>query len=440
MTPVTWCGGAPSATDRPDTWGGDEVHVIYASPSDSPDRFAQVASAIATDIGAIDAWWRGQDPTRTPRWDFDAVPPCGGFGALDISDVKLPHDTAYYNQATPRLSLLRDDLVAAGFADPAKKYLVYYDQAQPATGTQCGSAYVSAQTGSYAGIFIAPNLESAVPGKGCGSIEADGVRGGYLAVIAAHELVNALGALDDTSSPGPPHKCPTDPLHVCDNSLDVLAPTPTATTIASAILDYNHDDYYAHSGTWWDVQDSPWLRHLNEPEYGVKVTVGAGGTSVTDETQPGITCAASTVCRWTFAGGSALSLTASPAAGNRFVGWTGCPSAQGATCPLTLDNGVSIRAQFGPPLHVLSFHVVFSKKAPRLTATMRLNAPHEVDLVGCLFGSQPVVLSSIRGTVATCAWNVPTSYRGHRIRGFLELDEKGQTVVRRTFRILVPRT
>ncbi|HEY3922445.1 MAG TPA: hypothetical protein VGL76_10060 [Gaiellaceae bacterium] len=438
MTPVTWCGDAPSAADRPDTFGGDEIHVIYASPADGTDRFAQVASAIATDIGSIDAWWRVEDPTRTPRWDFAAFPSCSGFGALDISDVKLSHDTAYYNSApAQRLPLIRDDLVAAGFTDPTKKYLVYYDQAQPATGTECGSAYVSAQSGGFAGVFIAPNLESTAPGKGCGSIEATGIRGGYSAVVAAHELVNALGALDDTSSPGPPHKCPTDPLHVCDNSLDVLAPTPSATTIDTAILDYKHDDYYAHSGSWWDVQDSPWLRHLNEAEAVVSVAVGAGGQSVVDTPQPNVSCAGATSCRWTWAAGSALTLTASPAMGYRFVGWTGCPSAQGATCSLTVAGAVSIRAQFAPPLHVLAFHLAFSHGGSLLTATLRLNEAGQADLVGCTFGTQPVASSTLRKTTATCAWTVPVRYRGHRIRGFVDLDYKGETVITKTFRVLV---
>src|SRR5262249_11575548 len=150
---------------RPDVVGGDQIHVVYAVPSDSTDRFAQVASAIATDIGAISAWWRGQDPTRAPRFDLAGFS-CTGVGALDISDVRLPHPPSYYNQTgPPRLHLLRDDLLATGLADAAKKYLVYYDQAQPAAGTDCGAAYVNAESGGthgYAAVYLAPNL------GGCG--------------------------------------------------------------------------------------------------------------------------------------------------------------------------------------------------------------------------------------------------------------------------------
>lgn len=437
--PVSWCAGAPTATDRPDTAGGDEIHVVYAHPSDSPDRFAEVASSIAGDIRGINLWWRGQDRTRVPRWDMAEAAGCGGFGRLDISDVTLPHDTAYYNQSTtPKLTLLRSDLVAAGFDDPAKKYLVYYDQAANATTSDCGAAYVSAQSGSYAGVFVAPNLESTVPGRGCGSIEPSAPRGGYLAVVAAHELVNALGALDDSSSPGPPHKCAGDPLHVCDNSLDLLSPAPSAPSIGKAILDFGHDDYYAHSGTWWDVQDSPWLRHLNEPEYAVNVFVGTGGQTVVDTNQPGISCAAGPACTWTFAGGSALTLQATAASGYRLLGWTGCPGATGDTCTLTLNARARIAARFAPPLHIAAFHLALNRARTSLTATLRLNAPGEANNVACTFGGVTAASSSVRGAVATCTWNLPSRFRGHRIKGLIELESGAQALLAKPFQVAVP--
>src|SRR5205807_742720 len=63
---TTWCGGANLAqTDRkPDLLSGNQIDVIYAHAADAPDHFAQLASPIATDVAAVDAWWRKQDPTR----------------------------------------------------------------------------------------------------------------------------------------------------------------------------------------------------------------------------------------------------------------------------------------------------------------------------------------------------------------------------------------
>jgi hypothetical protein len=51
-------------------------------------------------------------------------------------------------------------------------------------------------------------------------------------------------------------------------------------TLDSVALDVDHDDYYAHSGPWWDVQDSTWLTHL--PQYPFSLAVSGSGTLVSD--------------------------------------------------------------------------------------------------------------------------------------------------------------
>jgi len=424
--PVTWCG-TTSATDQPDVVGGSQVHVIYATPRDSADRFPQLASAIAADIAAIGTWWRGQDKTRAPRFDLAAVA-CTGAGSLDISDVKLPHEAAYYNRTTtPRLALVRTDLVAAGFADIAKKYLVYYDQSQPAAGGNCGAAYVDAHNGGangYAGVFMAPNL------RGC---EAPG---SYLEVVAAHELVNAFGALA-TGAPGPPHACPDDPLHPCDNAHDVLNPAPPA-SLASARLDVGHDDYYDHRGTWWDVRDSAWLWHLDVPQYAVEVAVGDGGESVADATEPGLSCAKGETCTWAWEAGSVLTLTPTPQHGYRFLHWIGCPDEQAESCTFTVDRNATVAAVFAPPLALKGFHLSFARNPLTLTATLHLSVGDQADLVGCRFAKQPVVAATLNGAVATCTWSVPTRFRGHRIRGVVELDAKGETLLTKPFHVRIP--
>jgi hypothetical protein len=431
VRPVSWCGDATSATDRPDVVGGNEIHVVYAVPRDSNDRFSQLASAIATDVGAINDWWRREDSTRAPRFDLAGFA-CSGTGSLDLSDVKLPHPTAYYNQASvPRIQQLRDDLLAAGFDDPAKKYLVYYDEAQPAAGSDCGAAYVNGQSGGahgYAAVYIAPNL------GGCGSV---GV-GGFFAVVAAHELLGELGALVP-GTPGPPHRCPSDQLHPCDNSLDVLAPTPTAPTLASAILDYGRDDYYAHAGSWWDVQDSSWLRHLDAREYRVHVTVGTGGRSVVDTSEPSVTCEQPSTCTWTWQAGSQLALSAEAAPGYRFVRWAGCPSAEIGVCTLTIEASVRIAAVFAPPLNVTGFHLALARDRSTLTATLHLSAAGRADAVDCSFAHRPVLASSLRGRVASCTWSVPARFRGHRLTGVVELAAKGETLAAKRFHVRVPK-
>jgi hypothetical protein len=91
---VAWCGGDEVTTNRlpeVEVSSPNQIHVVYATPSDGPDNFGALAPSIASDVAAIDAWWQGQDSTRTPRWDLYAFPGCTSrFGQLDIGFVRLP--------------------------------------------------------------------------------------------------------------------------------------------------------------------------------------------------------------------------------------------------------------------------------------------------------------------------------------------------------------
>ena len=100
VTPVTWCGNDRATANRtPDSSTGPDfrIHVIYATPSDGPDRFGTFASPIATDMSAMDEWWRGQDSARTPRFDVFAFPGCTTqFGKLDLGFARLPRPASAY--------------------------------------------------------------------------------------------------------------------------------------------------------------------------------------------------------------------------------------------------------------------------------------------------------------------------------------------------------
>jgi hypothetical protein len=98
-----------------------------------------------------------------------------------------------------------------------------------------------------------------------------------------------------------------------------------------------------------------------------------------------------------------------------------------------------VKATFAPPLRATSFHVVFTKRGPlRLTAVLHLNQGTQADLVGCTWGSQPVASSRVRFGVAHCTWAVPGNFRGHRIRGSVDINYQGQTLLTKAFRVLVP--
>jgi hypothetical protein len=175
---------------------------------------------------------------------------------------------------------------------------------------------------------------------GCPEIPTD--------ATATHELLHAMGALPA----GAPNACtaannPVAPVadsgHPCDSPTDVLYPVSSGTPLAQLVLDYNHDDYYGHSGTWDDIQDSDWMHLLAAPVIPLALKISGAGevTSVV----PGLVCKTSCTTQWD--GGSKTSLLEQAATGKRFVGWSGACRGK-AACSVTLGSAVSVSATFGP--------------------------------------------------------------------------------------------
>ncbi|MBA2383322.1 MAG: hypothetical protein H0V68_01475, partial [Actinobacteria bacterium] len=245
-TPIPWCGTDVVSADRlPDATFGFAVHVIYAHPPGSPARFAEWAPRIAGDVAAIDAWWRTQDAGRAPRFDLFAFPCSSVFGALDISRVALPAAIGPIGQGFGTLR----DMLSRGFNASEKVYLLYYDGPTGQSGNQriCGAG--AAPFTSFPGLAIVL-LDS------CGAEATDSLR----PVVAVHELVHVLGAVEV----GAPHLCMSG--HVCDVPNDLLASRLLGTELERLVLDGGRDDYYGHSGTWPDIQDSLFLERLDSPD------------------------------------------------------------------------------------------------------------------------------------------------------------------------------
>ena len=421
--PVQWCGTDLATTDRPDAVAGRQVHVIYATPNDGVDRFSLLGTAISTDLGAGAAWWQRQDFTRVPRFDLAAFPCFPSIGALDISDVRLPHDSYYFSDADGRFGRVRDDLVAAGFSNLNKKYLVYYDTPSPLPDGVCGQGHQDQANGGasgYAEVYIAPNIRSSPYENGCGNIESPDDRGGYSAIVAVHELLHTFGAVDATSAPGPPHSCFGDRAHACDNPLDIMQPAGHTYWLDNTYLDFGNDDYYAHSGTWWDVQDSTWLRHLNEPTYTLDITAGEGVAATTSDL-PGVDCRASAHCVSTWDANTAVTLTAAPSNGYSRVQWAGaCASvASGPTCTLTMSANAVVTLSYARRLAIGSFATA-RQIGSRIQATLTLSrAPfaREAGLACPATLGLKIVSHAIAGTAATCIWSIPARLRGRRVSG-----------------------
>ena len=249
--PMPWCGTDSSAVDRlPDATPGYAVHVAYVRPPDSPDRFGDWAPRIVGDVAAIDAWWRREDPARQLRFDVFPAAGCStAFGALDLTKAALSQAILGVdnNAFQLRRALFASELA---FREPEKAYLIYYDGS---TG-QAGPSRVCGQGAGGDGVSL-PGI-AVVYLDSCTAERSDLLR----PVVAVHELVHVFGAVDD----GAPHLCNDG--HVCDVGSDLLSSTLSGEVLESLVLDGGRDDYYAHSGSWLDVQDSLFLERLDSPD------------------------------------------------------------------------------------------------------------------------------------------------------------------------------
>jgi hypothetical protein len=339
VAPVRWCGNDVSQTDRlRDRMGGPQVHVVYAIPTDGQDRFAELASGIATDVANIDAWWRREDATKTPRFDLFEFPACESrFGLLDLSTARLPDSAASLLPLDGRFERIADRLGAPpfDFSELNKKYLVFYDGPvgdDDVCGTATGVPTIGGRF-SFAIVYLRSTCNLTV-GNGVGA-----------AVVAAHELLHMLGALPD----GAPHACPRDDGHPCDSSVDVLTPFYRGGPLDASVLDANRDDYYAHSGSWFDVQDSRWLLSA-QSQFALTLAVTGRGRIGTEPDGQGC----ETTCTTEWDGGTPVQIAAEPAGSYGFSSWTGpCAGTREPSCLLDVSATATVGAVFRPLRRVM---------------------------------------------------------------------------------------
>ncbi|MGH3144054.1 MAG: InlB B-repeat-containing protein [Gaiellales bacterium] len=218
------------------------------------------------------------------------------------------------------------------------KHLVYYDGPPVFDDNVCGTAFVprSAPTnGGPSGIAFVWTKSLCGGDIGAGSLNA---------AVAVHELIHGLGSLQGVNAP---NECPPpDDGHVCDSTTDVLFPSANSqTTISSQTLDTGRDDYYGHSLTGFDVQDSGWLTHLPQQRLSVNIQSSGTGTGVVRLVSPtSFECDQS--CTLELDQGLSATLVAAPRQGARFVRWTGRCTGSGS-CAITLDSTRTVTAIFG---------------------------------------------------------------------------------------------
>ena len=313
---ATWCG-TPQRTDlTPNALAGFPVKWIYMLPSDGADRFATFASTMQTDAEAIEAWWRREDPTRTPRNDLTSLS-CGL--QLDLSVLRMDFPGAQLT-GDGRFGTIFASLVGEDFSSRFTKYVVYYD-------------------GPVANERICGQGASDGPGIGLAVTYVQACAGVSAAAVAAHELLHTFGAVPN----GAPHDCePPNDGHTCDTTDDLMHPFLDELPLESKILDPGRDDYYGHGAGFGDSQDSPWLVQLDR-QVQLPLTISGPGSVAADV--PGLACGQT--CTTTWNDSTRLQLEATPRPGFKFVRWSGACTGSGG-CNVTVANGANVTAVFAP--------------------------------------------------------------------------------------------
>lgn len=333
--------GAAAARDRaladlPDDIAGPQVHFLYVVPADGADRQLDTNGEMDQSITRVERWFVDQGVEQALRVDTYR-------GAPDISFVRLPLSDA--QAAAPfdigPLLIIGQYLAAAGFNNPAKAYAVMYDghgsltcgRATARAPQKLGAAYLLG--GTAAGTQICRDVRGYGPGTD---------RAGFFEIVLLHEIMHTIGYSPRCA----PHASRSEfPDHVNDSPQDLMyGPDPAHLAPwdwAHAVLDVNHDDYYRASVPGcYDLSASPYLAQV--PSFNLSVTTrGRGSVDTFIGNANPRPCR--TVCTFSALRSSLVTLSATPAAAFRFVGWSdGCSGK--SDCKLTMNGATSVTATF----------------------------------------------------------------------------------------------
>lgn len=321
--------------DMPDEAGGPQVHFLYVVPSDGADRQLDTNGGMEQSVARIQHWFEAQTGDQALRIDTYK-------GTPDITFVRLPHSDA---QATSTyawpLWVMGEDLVAAGFNNPAKVYAAFYDGHST---WACGGASAPALPKLGAMYLQAWPKNDARPCSDAPGFGTGTDRPGYFEIGLLHEILHVTG-FSPRCAPHASNDHWRD--HVNDSPTDLMygpdAKSSAGWNWSQAVLDFNHDDYYrAHIPGCPDLSESPYLEQI--PSFPLTVTIRGQGSV---DTHLGGKSAASCrmVCTFSALRGSSATLLANPAARHRFVAWSGGCSGKGG-CQLTLTGSASVTATF----------------------------------------------------------------------------------------------
>ena len=433
--------------DMPDDISGPQVHFLYVVPSDGADGQLDANGKMQQSIARIQQWLITQTGNQGLRVDTNN-------GVPDITFFRMPHTDAQATSANPwPLWVIGEDLVAAGFNNPIKVYAAFYDGH---SSWACGGAKSPALPKLGAMYLQAWPVHDARPCSDAPGFGTGTDRPGYFEIGLLHEILHTIG-FTPRCAPHASQDGYGD--HVDDSPTDLMYGPDAKSTAgwnwSHAVLDYNRDDYYrAHIPGCQDLSDSAYLTPMHS------LSVTASGPGTVSSTPAGINCPGT--CTATFPG--SVTLTATPATGAVFDGWTGACSGTAAcvvagegsvgasfsqpvtltvtvqgkgsvkggaiacpsTCTATLHAGTSItlKATAAAGYSLERWSGACSGKVPTCTLT-----PNEATAIGARFITHPhrrVLSLRVRGQRATGALRVVDGYQPCRVGAAAIVERRGK--------------
>src|SRR5439155_1166695 len=134
-------------------------------------------------------------------------------------------------------------------------------------------------------------------------------------------------------------------------ALPSLAHAQTASFIARrdfpssvVVADFNGDGRLDLAVTGSSNEVSILINNTSQASYALTVSETGNGSGTVTSSPAGINSEPS--CTASYASGMPVTLTAQPAMGSNFAGWSGCDRASGATCTVTMNAAKSPTAGF----------------------------------------------------------------------------------------------
>ncbi|SEU28446.1 hypothetical protein SAMN05443639_113165 [Stigmatella erecta] len=259
------CPAARATADRADSTADYKVKFLYVLPSDGLDRALDTNGAICRSVQAQYNWFISQTMNGASlRYDVSQ-------SALDIQFVRLSKTDAQMKgtgntgDINTGYAFVRDrieqELVAMGVINNARKlYAVYYGgTSEWACG---GAAWPPLLIGKVVALYLNGLPGSPVP-CAANPVGGSSTVPGYIEYAMLHETLHGLGFVADAA----PNEHASGHNYYPARDLMYAARPGTSDPYwdiysGAVVLDYGHDQYYGHGGSYLDLARSAFLDPL----------------------------------------------------------------------------------------------------------------------------------------------------------------------------------